>query len=399
MLYFFRKRNLGRSIVIKRKIQAELALLSKEYKVITITGPRQSGKTTLAKMQFPDYDYVNLEDPEIRMLAERDGREFLHRHPAPLIIDEIQRLPMLLSYVQVECDKSNGKGQYILTGSHQPALRAEVSQSLAGRTAVLQLLPLSIAELRESGVELDRDEYLFRGFMPRLYEEEIDVTRFYRNYYLTYVERDARQLINLQKFSAFETFLKLLAGRVGQLVNLQSLSNDVGVSATTLAEWLSVLEASYIIFRLPPYFENFGKRLTKSAKLYFTEVGLAAYLLSLENPEMAARDPLMGNLFENMVVMEALKARWNAGKDAGLYFFRDSNGMEIDLLQAAGRRVYPFEIKAARTYSKDFARSIGKFSHLNDKTGDGCVIYAGETEQNVDGVSLLNFRSTAEYIH
>ena len=385
--------------MIQRKIQAELAQLAQEYKVVTITGPRQSGKTTLAKMQFPDYDYVNLEDPETRSLAEKDAREFLHRHPAPIIIDEIQRLPMLLSYIQVECDKSNKKGQYIQTGSHQPALKAGISQSLAGRTAVLQLLPLSIDELSGAGIKLDRDEYIFKGFMPQLYEENIDITRFYRNYYMTYVERDARQLVNIRNFTAFETFIKLLAGRVGQLVNMQSLANDVGVSSTTISEWLSILEASYIIFRLPPYFENFGKRLTKSAKIYFTEVGLAAYLLELENPGMVTRDPLMGNLFENMVIVEALKARYNAGKDAGLYFFRDSHGMEIDLLQSSGRKLYPFEIKAARTYSSEFAINIKTFSKLNDKTADGYVIYSGEQEQKVKEVELLNFVSTAKKIH
>ena len=384
--------------MIQRKIQAELAQLAQEYKVVTITGPRQAGKTTLAKMQFPDYDYVNLEDPEVRILAEKDAREFLHRHPAPIIIDEIQRLPMLLSCIQVECDKSNKKGQYILTGSHQPALKAGISQSLAGRTAVLQLLPLSIEELSDAGVKLERDEYIFKGFMPQLYEENIDITRFYRNYYMTYVERDARQLVNIRNFSAFETFIKLLAGRVGQLVNLQSLSNDVGVSSTTISEWLAILEASYIIFRLPPYFENFGKRQTKSAKIYFTEVGLAAYLLELENPGMVTRDPLMGNLFENMVIVEALKARYNAGKDAGLYFFRDSNGMEIDLLQSSGRKLYPFAIKAARTYSSEFAKSIKIFRKLNDKTADGCVIYSGEQEQKVEDVDLLNFTTTAKQI-
>ena len=384
--------------MIQRKIQAELAQLAEEYKVVTITGPRQSGKTTLAKMQFPDYDYINLEDPETRSLAEKDAREFLHRHPAPIIIDEIQRLPMLLSYIQVECDKSNKKGQYILTGSHQPALKAGISQSLAGRTAVLQLLPLSIEELNEAGIVLDRDEYIFKGFMPQLYEENIDITRFYRNYYMTYVERDARQLVNIRNFTAFETFIKLLAGRVGQLVNMQSLSNDVGVSSTTISEWLSILEASYIIFRLPPYFENFGKRLTKSSKIYFTEVGLAAYLLELENSGMVTRDPLMGNLFENMVVVEALKARYNAGKDAGLYFFRDSNGMEIDLLQSAGRKLYPFEIKAARTYSSEFAKNIKTVRKLNDKTADGGVIYSGEQEQKVEDIELLNFTATARKI-
>ena len=385
--------------MIKRKIQQELAKLAQEYKVVTITGPRQSGKTTLARMQFPDYTYVNLEEPETRQLAERDAKEFLKRYSVPIIIDEIQRLPMLLSYIQVECDKSNIKGQYILTGSHQPALKAEISQSLAGRTAILQLLPLSIKELTEAGIQLDRDEYLFKGFMPQLYEENIDITRFYRNYYMTYVERDARQLVNIRNFSSFEVFIKLLAGRVGQLVNLNSLAGDVGVSSSTLGEWLSILEASYIVFRLPPYFENFGKRLIKTPKLYFTEVGLAAYLLDLENPGMVTRDPLMGNLFENMVIVEALKARYNAGKDAGLYFFRDSNGLEIDLLQSANRKLYPMEIKAARTYNSAFAVNIKKFERLNDKTAGGSVIYSGDNVQKIGNIQLLNFVDTADIIH
>lgn len=385
--------------MIKRKIQQELAKLAQEYKVVTITGPRQSGKTTLARMQFPDYNYVNLEEPETRQLAERDAKEFLKRYSTPIIIDEIQRLPMLLSYIQVECDKSGAKGQYILTGSHQPALKAEVAQSLAGRTAILQLLPLSIEELTEAGIQLDRDEYLFKGFMPQLYEENIDITRFYRNYYMTYVERDARQLVNIRNFSSFEVFIKLLAGRVGQLVNLNSLAGDVGVSSSTLGEWLSILEASYIVFRLPPYFENFGKRLIKTPKLYFTEVGLAAYLLDLENPGMVTRDPLMGNLFENMVIVEALKARYNAGKDAGLYFFRDSNGLEIDLLQSANRKLYPMEIKAARTYNSDFAVNIRKFEKLNDKTAGGSVIYSGDNVQKIGDIQLLNFMDTAGIVH
>ena len=385
--------------MIKRKIQQELATLAQEYKVVTITGPRQSGKTTLARMQFPDYTYVNLEEPETRQLAERDAKEFLKRYSTPIIIDEIQRLSMLLSYIQVECDKSSAKGQYILTGSHQPALKAEIAQSLAGRTAILQLLPLSIAELTEAGVQLERDEYLFKGFMPQLYEENIDITRFYRNYYMTYVERDARQLVNIRNFSSFEVFIKLLAGRVGQLVNLNSLAGDVGVSSSTLGEWLSILEASYIVFRLPPYFENFGKRLIKTPKLYFTEVGLDAYLLDLENPGMVTRDPLMGNLFENMVIVEALKARYNAGKDAGLYFFRDSNGLEIDLLQSANRKLYPMEIKAARTYNSDFAVNIRKFDKLNDKTAGGSVIYSGDNVQKIGDIQLLNFMDTASIVH
>lgn len=385
--------------MMRRKIQAELALLAKQYKVVTITGPRQSGKTTLARMQFPDYNYVNLEEPESRQLAERDAKEFLKRYPTPVIIDEIQRLPMLLSYIQVESDKSKKKGAFILTGSHQPALKAEIAQSLAGRTAILQLLPLSLAELSEAGITMDRDDYIFKGFMPQLYEEELDVTRFYRNYYMTYVERDAKQLVNIRNFTAFETFIKLLAGRVGQLVNFSSLANDVGVAAGTISEWLSILEASYIIFRLPPYFENFGKRVTKSPKLYFTEVGLAAYLLELENPGMVARDPLLGGLFENMVVLEAIKARYNAGKDANMYFFRDSNGMEIDLLQSAGRTLYPMEIKAARTYSKDFTKNIDKFQKLSDKAGPGSVVYAGDSQQKLGDTQLANFHAIESVVH
>ncbi len=385
--------------MIKRQIQAELALLAKQYKVVTITGPRQSGKTTLAKMQFPSYNYVNLEEPEARQLAELDTKEFMKRFPAPVIIDEIQRLPMLLSYIQVESDKSDRKGAFILTGSHQPALKARISQSLAGRTAILQLLPLSLAELSEAGIIMDRDEYIFKGFMPQLYDDEIDITRFYRNYYMTYVERDAKQLVNIRNFNSFEIFVKLLAGRVGQLVNLSSLASDVGVATGTISEWLSILEASYIIFRLPPYFENFGKRLTKSPKLYFTEVGLAAYLLELENPGMVARDPLMGGLFENMVILEALKTRYNTGKDANMYFFRDSNGMEIDLLQSAGRVLYPLEIKAARTYHKDFTKSIAKFRKLSDKAGPGSVIYAGDIQQKLGDSQLVNFVDTGAAIH
>ena len=230
--------------MIKRKIQSVLADWAAKFPVVTITGPRQAGKTTLAQLQFPDYKYVNLEDPDIRLLAERDSREFLQQYSAPVIIDEVQRVPKLLSHIQVIVDRNRQKkGQFILTGSQQPNLRAEVSQSLAGRTAILQLLPLSIQELTEAGITMDRDEYLFKGFMPELYDSTIGPDLFYRNYYMTYVERDARQLINLRNSSNFELFIKLLAGRVGQLINFSSLSSDVGVSVSTLSEWLSVLEA------------------------------------------------------------------------------------------------------------------------------------------------------------
>jgi len=255
---------------IERRISNALGQAAREYPVVTITGPRQSGKTTLVRHQFPDYAYVNLESPDDRRFAMEDPRSFLKRYAPPVVFDEIQRAPQLLSYIQVEADEHPQEtGRYILTGSQQMDLRAAVSQSLAGRTALLRLLPFSIAELRDAGIILDRDEYLYKGFMPRLYEAELQVTSLYRNYYQTYVERDVRQFAAIRNIVAFETFLRLLAGRVGQVASMSDLANSTGVSSTTLAEWLGILEASFIVFRLPPYYKNFGKRLIKSPKLYF----------------------------------------------------------------------------------------------------------------------------------
>ena len=384
--------------MIKREIRKVLADFARHFPVVTITGPRQSGKTTLAQMQFPDYHYVNLEDPDMRMIAEADAREFLKLYSPPVIIDEIQRVPKLLSYIQVLVDEKKTKGQYILTGSHQPGLRAEISQSLAGRTAILQLLPLSIAELTEAGIAMDRDDYIFKGFMPQIHNETIKPEMLYRNYFLTYVERDARQLVNIRNLNNFEVFIKLLAGRIGQVINLNSLSNDIGVSAVTLSEWLSVLEASYIIFKLPSYFENFGKRLLKSPKIYFTEVGLAAYLLGIKDVSQVARDPLLGGLFENMVVLEALKSRYNAGRESELYFFRDTRGMEIDLLLNENRQLIPMEIKAARTWNKDFVSNIEKFRKVVPNALPGAVIYSGDLTPTVKDVKFVNFSETRKLI-
>lgn len=333
------------------------------------------------------------------MLAERDSREFLQQYSAPVIIDEVQRVPKLLSYIQVIVDQNRQKkGQFILAGSQQPNLRAEVSQSLAGRTAILQLLPLFIQELTEAGIRMDRDEYLFKGFMPELYDSNIEPELLYRNYFMTYVERDARQLINLRNSSNFELFIKLLAGRVGQLINLSSLSNDVGVSVSTLSEWLSVLEASHIVFRLPCCFQNFGKRLVKTPKLYFTEVGLATYLLGIKNVSQVARDPLFGGLFENMVVLEALKARYNAGKESELYFYRDSKGMEVDLLLNENRELLPMEIKAARSYNPDFAGAITKFRSMVPNSKPGAVIYSGDLTPTLEDTRFVNFTNTGNII-
>ena len=384
--------------MIQRFIEPQLQRLAAQFPVITITGPRQSGKTTLAQHHFKNYDYVNLEEPEIRTYATEDPKGFLADHPAPLIIDEVQRVPELLSYIQVISDRERKLGQYVLTGSHQPKLNSEISQSLAGRTGILQLLPLSIAELAATNASTDRDALIHRGFLPKLHAlPNADVELEYSNYFATYVERDVRLLINLQHQHEFEVFVRLLAGRVGQLLNLNSLSDDIGVSAKTLKEWLNILEASFIVFRLPPYFENFGKRLVKTPKIYFTEVGLAAWLLGIKSADMVSRDPLIGNLFENMVVVEALKARLNAGNPPDMYFFRDQRGFEIDMLIAANRKLYPYEIKSARTWSADFAGNLKAFADRDDRIEKGAVIYAGDLKRSGDPAAV-NFRDTAGII-
>ncbi len=377
--------------MIVRQIARELAATANEFPVVTIIGPRQAGKTTLARMQFPNHAYANLEAPDIRTLATSDPHAFFSQFPPPVIIDEIQRVPELLSTIQVLADSSHERGQYILTGSHQLRLQEAVAQSLAGRTALLRLLPLSISELKATGITHTRDEFIYRGFMPRLYNEKINPTRLYRNYCQTYIERDIRQMINLRRLTDFENFTRLLAGRVGQILNLSSLSNDIGVSSTTLKEWLSVLEASHTIFRLNPYFENFGKRIIKSPKIYFTDVGLASYLLGIESPALAARDPLIGNLFENMVVIEALKARLNAGKEPELYFYRDNKGNEVDLLFRQNRQLIPIEIKSAMTFNPEFAKGITHFQKIASSAQKGHIIYAGNLAPELPHASVLHF--------
>ena len=377
--------------MIVRQIARELAATANEFPVVTIIGPRQAGKTTLARMQFPNHAYANLEAPDIRTLATSDPHAFFSQFPPPVIIDEIQRVPELLSTIQVLADSSHERGQYILTGSHQLRLQEAVAQSLAGRTALLRLLPLSISELKATGITHTRDEFIYQGFMPRLYNEKIDPTRLYRNYCQTYIERDIRQMINLRSLTDFENFTRLLAGRVGQILNLSSLSNDVGVSSTTLKEWLSVLEASHTIFRLNPYFENFGKRIIKSPKIYFIDIGLASYLLGIESPALAARDPLIGNLFENMVVIEALKARLNAGKEPELYFYRDNKGNEVDLLFRQNRQLIPIEIKSAMTFNPEFAKGIAQFQKIASSAQKGYIIYAGNLTPELPHASVLHF--------
>ena len=286
----------------------------------------------------------------------------------------------------------------MLTGSHQPRLREGVAQSLAGRTALLTLLPFSIRELGKAGIELARDEYLFKGFLPAIYDRRQEPGDAYEAYYRTYVEKDVRQLVNVSHQREFELFVRLLAGRVGQVANLEGMSGEVGVSSTTLKEWLSVLEASYVIFRLQPYYNNFGKRFIKSPKIYFTDVGLATHLLDIDSPAQVTRDPLMGGLFENMVVLEALKAQLNKGIRPSLYYIRGKNGSEIDMVVEDARQIHAVEIKSAKTPDDSFTASMDKFERTVAPLASKSVVYSGDAWPIVGGGRFVNFRNVASLV-
>jgi predicted AAA+ superfamily ATPase len=346
-------------------------------------------------MAFADYGYISLESPDNRNFAEADPKGFLNGLSKKTIIDEIQRVPELLSYIQVLVDETEMKGQFILTGSHQLQLRQEITQSLAGRTALLTLLPFALEEVKSGSTQLSNQELILKGFFPRIWKDNLNPTRAYQNYYKTYVERDLRQLINLKNFMLFEKFIKLLAGRTGQILNLNSLSNEVGVSSNTLKEWLSILEASFVVFQLKPYFENFGKRVIKSPKIYFTDSGLLCYLLGIEEVKQLVRDPLSGAIFENFVILEFFKARYNQGLDSNFYFFRDSNGREIDLLQKKGSQFDIFEIKSAETFQKNFIKNLKYFENLTGKVRKSYLVYSGNTQLRSEA-TVLNFRELSQ---
>ncbi len=384
----------------RRHISAECKNLARKYRVVTVTGPRQSGKTTLVRHIFPDYPYVNLEDPDARELANDDPRDFLEQFTDGVILDEIQRVPKLLSYIQVIVDETQEKGKFILTGSHQLQLHEAITQSLAGRTALLHLLPMSLTELRDAGIEPSLNQALLNGGYPGIYSDHLDPTTTYRNYFATYIERDLRQLINVKDLNQFQRFIRLCAGRTGQVLNASSLGADAGISTHTVKNWLSILQASFILFFLSPYYENFGKRIIKAPKLYFSDVGLASYLLGIEDITQMNRDPLRGNLFENLVVLELMKSRLNRGRDPNLYYFRDTRGHEVDLIFKKGHELIPIEIKASKTYNRDFLKNLRYFESITrDRCPNGYLIYAGSQEQKVQSMRLLNYTHAEEALN
>lgn len=377
--------------MINRAISEELLDCCTEYPVVTVFGPRQSGKTVLVRENFPDKPYYLLEDPDTRQAAEMDPRGFLGQMKEGAVLDEIQRLPVLLSYIQGIVDKAQQPGMFILTGSHQPDLHRAISQSLAGRTALLTLLPFSLEELQQFQTEWDAYDLIVKGAFPRLHEKKLKPERFFNGYLQTYVERDVRALISLKDLNRFQQFLTLLAGRIGQVINYTSLSNDTGVSATTIKNWISVLKASYVVFELSPFFENIRKRVVKSPKLYFTDTGLAAFLLGIRTAEQAARDPLRGGLYENLIILEIMKYRLNQGRRPDLYFFRDTHGSEVDMIIREQGKLFPVEIKSSVTFSKSFLKGIERFRSLTSNCrADGAILYNGEQRFQVKNVHIFN---------
>jgi predicted AAA+ superfamily ATPase len=353
------------SELIPRTAQPLLEEIRRGYPVITLTGPRQSGKTTLARAAFADKPYVSLETPDEREFAQRDPRGFLARFPEGAIIDEVQHASDLLSWIQTDVDAHGQMGRFVLTGSQNFALMANLSQSLAGRSALVQLLPLSIAELKAAGrLPATLDRMLLTGGYPALYARPLDSARWLADYTLSYLERDVRQITQVHDLSAFQRFVRLAAGRSGQLLNLSSLALDAGIAQSTARAWLSVLEASYIVHLLRPHHRNFGKRLVKMPKLYFIDVALAASLLGIQNDAQLALHPLRGALFETLIVGEYLKARFHAGWPSNLYFWRNNTGLEIDLLLEEGPALRPVEIKSSATVSEDLFANLKKWQTL-----------------------------------
>lgn len=380
--------------MIKRQLLTQIQQAAKTFPVLTITGPRQSGKTTLCKMAFPNHAYVSLEDPQERDFALRDPRAFLAQYANGVILDEIQRAPDVVSYIQGIVDAKNNPAQFILTGSENFALSATVSQSLAGRTAVFTLLPLSMAELGPTLQTQSIDEILYRGFYPRLFDQNISPTTFYGSYVQTYIERDLRNLSHVHDLGLFQTFLKLCAGRTGQLLNLENLGNEAGVSHTTIKKWISLLETSYIVYQLRPYHKNFNKRITKTPKLYFGDVGLACYLLGIQTPAHLQAHPLKGALFETLVITELLKSRFNDGLTNNLHFFRDSNDNEVDVIMETPPGLTAVEIKSGQTIVPEFWKGLSYFSEVSDKKMSikNFLVYGGTEEQHRNSGTALGFR-------
>jgi len=381
--------------MITRQATATLLELAQGYPVLAITGPRQAGKTTLAQSTFPDKPYVSLEDPDTRAFAQDDPRGFLARLPDGAILDEVQRCPPLFSYLQTRVDANRRMAEFVLTGSQQFGLLSTITQTLAGRVGLVQLLPFSMGELGSGPLPVPSlDELLWSGLYPPIHDRQLAPERWFANYVMTYVERDVRQLIEVKNLSLFQRFLKMCAARCGQLLNMTSLANDCGVTHKTIGAWLSVLEAGYLIFLLQPHHKNFGKRLVKTPKLYFHDTGLAAYLMGIQDANHLSIHPARGALFENLVISELLKQRFNQGLPSNLYFWRNNTGDEVDLLIEQGEYLMPVEIKSGQTFNADFLTGLTKWMRYAGATAlPAQLVYGGDDTMTRQGVQVRSWRN------
>lgn len=374
---------------IPRELESYATGASERFPALALLGPRQSGKTTLARHAFSHLPYSNLEDPVVRDHASHDPVGYLDAFPRGAILDEIQNVPELFSHLQPRLDEAGDQTRFVLTGSHHFKLVERITQSLAGRVALAKLLPLSIAELSAAGriASIDLDELIWRGGYPRAWAANARPSEVYLSYLETYVERDIRVLINLKDANLFRRFLQLVAGRTGQLLNKESLARDAGIDPKTVETWLNALEASFVITRLQPFHVNLGKRLIKTPKVYLVDTGLACHLLRIEEPRQLASHPLRGNLFETLLVNELLKRRLNSGRAPNLYFHRDVAGTEVDLVLEYADGVFPIEIKASSTYHESFARSFRALEHLSPR--GGAVVLGGGSRGTRAGVRII----------
>lgn len=389
-------------MLIKRKLSEKILEASREFPVIAIGGPRQSGKTTLAQMLFPDHRYVSLEDHDMRALAHADPRKFLNEYPTEsgIILDEIHHSPELLSYMQTIVDKKKKNGFFIVTGSQNFLVDEAITQTLAGRMAVLTLLLLSISELEEAGLLPEKIETLVqKGLYPKAHAADVSIERLYTNYIRLYVERDVRQIKNVSDLGTFQKFMRLCAGRIGQVINLTSLGNDCGINHSTAKSWISLLEASYIIFTLYPYYKNFGKRLIKSPKLYFIDTGLACSLLKIRSARELSDHYLRGGLVESFIISDLLKQQYNSEEQPSLYFWRDNTGNEIDCIVDESQYPVPVEIKSGKTVATDFFKNINYWDKTTETSqAPRYLVYGGDEDQSWPQAQVLTWKAAGSLI-
>lgn len=381
--------------MIPRILAEKLKYLSGKFPVLSIIGPRQSGKTTLVKYIFPEHKYISMEDLDNREFADQDPRGFLSQHKTGLILDEIQRVPKLFSYIQTISDEYNDAGRFILTGSQNFLLHEKISQTLAGRTAILRLLPFSLSELHSASIIFDDlEEYLFHGFYPRIYDKQIEPTDWYPSYIQTYIERDVHLIKNITDINTFQRFIKLCAGRNGQILNLSSMGDDLGVSSNTMKSWLSILEASFIIFLLKPYYNNFNKRIIKMPKLYFYDTGLVCSLLGIESKKQVETHYIKGSLFESLILSEFVKYRFNQGRDNNCYYWRDKTGHEIDCIINDSGHTKAVEIKFGKTVISDFFKNLNYWNKITlQPFGRNYIVYGGYENQTRSNGKIISWKN------